>query len=273
MTEVDVEGFRAFEHAGWEGVPDAYHRSFADLTPQAIPRLLDAVGAGPGVRLLDVCTGPGYATAAAAERGAEAVGVDFSAEMVAAAVRRNPATNLRVADAEDLPFPVESFDAVVINFGLLHLARPERALAEAFRVLRSGGRFAATVWAQPARALGFGIVLRAIREHGRTDVDLPPGPDFFRFSDLDECRRTLRATGFEAPTVEEIPLAWRVREADDVFRTMLEGTVRTAGLLRAQSESARAAIRVAIAESVQEYRATDGFELPMPAVLTSAAKP
>ena len=59
--------------------------------------------------------------------------------MVAEARRRWPALTFREGDAEALPFESSSLDAVVMNFGLLHLARPDVALAEAFRVLRPAG--------------------------------------------------------------------------------------------------------------------------------------
>src|SRR6516162_6555136 len=100
--------------------------------------------------------------------------------------RRNPSLTFEDGDAERLPFGDGTFDAVVMNFGMLHLARPERAIAEAHRVLVPGGRYAFTVWAGPDQAVGFGMVLRAIEGHGRTDIRLPEGPPFFQFSNPDE---------------------------------------------------------------------------------------
>ncbi|MBI2951437.1 SAM-dependent methyltransferase, partial [bacterium] len=55
--QTDPGPFRAFEHAGWEGVGGRYHDAFGSLTTQAVSPLLDAVGAGEGVRLLGVATG------------------------------------------------------------------------------------------------------------------------------------------------------------------------------------------------------------------------
>jgi SAM-dependent methyltransferase len=270
---VDPRAFRAFEHAGWEHVSRQYRAAFGDLTTQAIPPLLEAVDVRRGVRVLDVATGPGYVAAAAAQRGANAVGVDFSAAMVAEARRRYPALTFQEADAEALPFPDQSFDAVVTNFGLLHLGRPEQALAEAHRVLRAGGKLGFTVWAKPEEAVGFGMVLRAVQEHGNVNVPLPPGPPFFRFSDPAECFRVLRALGFGAPQVVRVPQVWRLRSPDALFAIMQRDTVRTAGLLSAQTPEALQAIRTAFCDMIGAYQTEDAVEVPMPAVLASATKP
>ena len=124
------------------------------------------------MRVLDVATGPGYVAGAAAQRGATVVAVDFSSSMVAEARRRHPKIPFYEGDAEALSFPDRAFDAVVMNFGLLHLARPDAALSEACRVLKLGGRYAFTVWAKPEEAVGFGVVLGAMQTHGTMDVGL-----------------------------------------------------------------------------------------------------
>src|SRR3990172_10242479 len=133
MTAIPADSgdFRGFEHAGWESVVAEYDNAFGKLTTQVIEPLLDAVGAGRGVRLLDVATGPGYLAAAAVRRGAEVVGVDFSLPMVAAARKRYSEVEFREGDAEALPFPDGVFDVVVMNFGMLHFERPDQALTEA----------------------------------------------------------------------------------------------------------------------------------------------
>jgi ubiquinone/menaquinone biosynthesis C-methylase UbiE len=272
-SPIDPDAFRAFELEGWQRIPRQYHIAFAALTSQTIPPLLDAVGVGAGVRLLDVATGPGYAAAAAAERGAEVTAIDFAPAMVAEAQRRHPAVDFRAGDAEELPFAEASYDAVIMNFGLLHLGRPERGLAEAHRVLRAGGRFGFTVWATPEKAIGFQLVLRAVESHGKVDVGLPQGPHFFRFSDAEECHRSLLGAGFVAPAVKTLPLTWCLNSPDALFENMFESTVRTAGLLRAQSPDAIQAIRKALRQAAMPFGKGDWLELPMPAVLASARKP
>jgi ubiquinone/menaquinone biosynthesis C-methylase UbiE len=181
-----IDTFSRLEHAGWQKVVRAYQRSFGGLTIQTVEPLLDAVGAGPGIKLLDAAAGPGYVAAAAATRGAEVLGVDFSSSMVAATQQQHPEIKFCHGNAESLPFESASFDAVAINFGMLHFAQPDRALEEACRVLRTGGRVGFTVWSKPDKAVGFHIILDAIRTCGNINVALPEGPPFFRFSDARE---------------------------------------------------------------------------------------
>ena len=270
---VDPAAFRALEHAGWEGSVDGYDAGFRTLTAQAIDPLLDAAGVGPGVRVLDEATGPGYVAAAAAAREAIVTAGDFSAAMVAEARRRHPDLDIQAADAEALPFPDGSVDAVVMNIGVLHLAQPDLAFAEAHRVLRPGGRFAFTAWATPEVSVGLGMVLRATQTHGTSEVPLPSGPPFFRFSDPEECRRALEAVGFTDVLSTVLPLLWRFPDAEAVFAAIQQGTVRTAALLRAQSPEALAAIREAVRAEAATYATASGVEVPMGAVLTSARKP
>lgn len=270
---IDPEAFREFEYAGWQKFARGYHDNFAQLTTQVIESLLDAVNVAEGIRVLDVATGAGYAAAAAAERGADIIGVDFSGVQVAMAREENPKIMFREGDAEALPFDDESFDAVTINFGMLHFPRPERAMAEANRVLRAGGRIGFTVWATPEHAKGFDIVLRAIEAHGDPNVSLPPGPPFFRFSDPDECRRVLTEGGFEQPEFTQVSQVWQFASPHEFFNAFHQGTPRTGALLRAQHDEALETIRTAIVEAVSAYETKGIIEIPMPAVLSSATKP
>jgi ubiquinone/menaquinone biosynthesis C-methylase UbiE len=272
VQPIDPSAFRAFEHAGWQSVAAQYNKEFGQLTSQTIEALLDAAQVRNGVKLLDIATGPGYVAGAAAQRGANALGVDFSSAMVAEAQRRFPNVDFREGDAEALPFPDENFDAVTMNFGLLHVGQPERAIREVHRILRPGSRFGFTVWANPNQTVGFDIVLRAVQAHGNLDVPLPPGPPFFRFSDPGECEHVLYEAGFETPIVVQLPLVWRLNSPDTVFEALYEGTVRTAGLLRAQTPDALNEIRTAITNAARAYQRGDILELPMPAILASAVK-
>ena len=81
VTKTNGDRFKRFEHSGWQAIPKQYNESFGDLTIQSIPALLDAAGVKKGIRLLDVCTGPGFAAAAAAVRGADVTGLEVRPRM------------------------------------------------------------------------------------------------------------------------------------------------------------------------------------------------
>jgi hypothetical protein len=85
--------------------------------------------------------------------------------------------------------------------------------------------------------------------------------------------RSLIAAGFAAPVVVKVPQLWRLPTIDSLFDVMLQSTVRTAGLLRAQKPEAWEKIRDAMRDESKRYQKGGTIELPMPAVLASAAKP
>ncbi len=272
----DAARWKTFEHAGWQTAAHQYHDWLGSVTAMAIAPLLDAVRVTSGVRLLDVATGPGYAAARAAQLGADVVGVDFSAAMVDEASGRFPGLDFREGDAEALPFPDACFDAVVCNFGILHFGRPERALAEAHRVLRSGGRFAFTVWDHFAEFDPRQIVRRAVQAFGDAGVafSLPAGPAPHVFVDPDRSRQLLEAAYFQPPTLVKLPLVQPTPDPDAYFDTVMRGAGPLVGPpLRAQPPERLAAIRAAVSDALRACQRDGITELPMPAVLVSAQKP
>jgi SAM-dependent methyltransferase len=270
----DPKPFHDFEQTGWNATAHKYHYHFGSLTPEFCAALLDAAGVRTGRRVLDIATGPGYVAGAAAQRGAAVIGVDFAPNMVAEARRLHPHATFQEGDAEDLPFPAERFDAVVISFGLLHVSRPEVVLAEVRRVLRPSGRLAFTVWGNPHEtAAGLGILLHAVETHGTMDVGLPPGPPLFRFSDHNETRKTLLEAGFVDPHVTDLPYTWTLPSPDVLLQAFSEAGVRAGALLRAQTPEALEAIRAFVHSAVKSYEREGVIGVPMGAVLASAVKP
>lgn len=104
----------------------------------------------PGVRVLDVACGTGNLAFPAARAGAQVTGVDIAANLLEQARAEAAAQGLTVqideGDAESLPYPDASFDAVISMFGLMFAPRPELAAAESVRVCRPGGRIALANW-------------------------------------------------------------------------------------------------------------------------------
>src|SRR5947208_2931621 len=134
------------ERTSWSDVERAsnYVGLFASA-PEAIDSLLDAAGAKPNIKALDLCCGQGNVSEAMLSRGCEVIGLDFSSAMLVFARRRAPKATFIEADAQDLPFDDGKFDIVVSNLGICHVPDQPRTLAEVRRVLQPGGKFAMTV--------------------------------------------------------------------------------------------------------------------------------
>jgi SAM-dependent methyltransferase len=267
-----MDAFSRFEQAGWAGKSDAYARLLGQITDRVVDPLLDAARVNTGTRVLDLACGPGAATARAAARGAAPVGVDLSPAMVALARQRYPALSFREASAEELPFAAGSFDAVVGNFLLHHLAEPSGVVAECTRVLDSGGRLALTAWNRPDRARFVGVLVDAIAEVGAPPpAGLPTGPPFFRYSE--EAALLGLFESFAEVSVTEVAFEHRIGSVDELWDGLLDGTVRTSALVLSQPAPVRERIREAFDRLVAPYVRDDGLWLPVSAVLASGAKP
>jgi SAM-dependent methyltransferase len=269
IGRVDTKAFDRFEAAGWARRADGYARHFVALTGRVVPDLLDAAGVGPGSRVVDLGSGPGHTAASAAERGARVVGLDVAPEMVAIARGRHPDLTFEVGDAQALPFPDASRDAVVGNFVVLHLGEPERAAAEAARVLAPGGAVALSTWDLPAANRFLGVVVEAITEVGTVPpADLPAGPPFFRFAEDAAFADLLTGAGFGDVRVRTVAFGHRFASTDALWQLMVEATVRTRPMLLGQPEETRAAVE----RRAAPYVDGDGLLMPVSVKIASGVR-
>jgi demethylmenaquinone methyltransferase/2-methoxy-6-polyprenyl-1,4-benzoquinol methylase len=118
---------------------------------------------------LDLCCGTGDLALALAQRGAETTGLDFSEKMLEVAKQRSQKSEVRSSnknphfalrtphfiqgDAQQIPFPENSFDIVTVGYGLRNLTSWERGLDEMFRVARPGARLIVLDFGKPANLL------------------------------------------------------------------------------------------------------------------------
>jgi demethylmenaquinone methyltransferase/2-methoxy-6-polyprenyl-1,4-benzoquinol methylase len=100
----------------------------------------DAVDAQSGHKILDLAAGTGASSAAFMAPGVKVIAGDFSEGMLAVGRKRHPEIEFVFADATNLPFKDNEFDAVTISFGLRNVVNVKKALAEMFRVTKPGGR-------------------------------------------------------------------------------------------------------------------------------------
>jgi ubiquinone/menaquinone biosynthesis C-methylase UbiE len=127
---------------------EAYDRFMGRYSRHLSAQLADLAGVSRGQRAIDVGCGPGALTAELVKRlGPAAVAaVDPSEPFVAAARARNPDADVRLASAEQLPFPDRTFDAALAQLVVHFMSHPVAGLAEMARVTRQGGVVASSVW-------------------------------------------------------------------------------------------------------------------------------
>ncbi|HEV2327821.1 MAG TPA: bifunctional demethylmenaquinone methyltransferase/2-methoxy-6-polyprenyl-1,4-benzoquinol methylase UbiE [Verrucomicrobiae bacterium] len=121
-------------------------------------RLTALAAVKPGDHALDLCCGTGDIALALAEQGADVTGLDFSEKMLEVAAHRlekSHCSHLKFmqGDAQSLPFPDNSFDAVTVGYGLRNLSNLETGLREMVRVARPGARIVTLDFGKPANAL------------------------------------------------------------------------------------------------------------------------
>jgi SAM-dependent methyltransferase len=113
-------------------------------------RLVRAVRVHAGQRVLDVAAGAGNTSLAAARRFGEVIASDYVPDLLATAARRAEAEGLpmktEVADAQNLPYPDESFDVVLTTFGAMFAPDQEKTASELLRVLKPGGKLGMANW-------------------------------------------------------------------------------------------------------------------------------
>jgi trans-aconitate methyltransferase len=168
--------------------PDQYSSTARFVSDLGAP-VVDLLAPRAGERILDLGCGDGALTVALVDRGAEVVGVDGSAAMVAAARERG--LDARVVDGAALPFDHE-FDAVFSNAALHWMRPPEAVIAGVGRALRPGGRFVAEMGGHGCVAAITVAVVAALRHRGIDGHARRP----WYFPTVAEYRARLEAAGF-----------------------------------------------------------------------------
>jgi len=182
----------------WTKYSDNIAKMFAPLTEAMIER----AGIRVGQSVLDVAGGAGEPSLTIAER----VGPDGSvtctdavAEMVEAARReadRRGLKNMRFQQctADSLPFPGNSFDAVVSRLGVMFFLDSVKAMREMLRVLRPGGSLTFAVWYKSDVNPFCYLVSRVMDQHVKAEAD-PNAPNAFRFAELGKLAGVMKEAG------------------------------------------------------------------------------
>lgn len=223
----------------------------------------------PG-RVLEVAAGTGISSAALARAipQADLVVTDLNEPMLAVAAGKLPTTvTLQVADAQDLPFPHDSFDIVVCQFGVMFLPDIAAGLAEARRVTCEGGAYVLSVWDHPRfntyAAIAHELVARMFPEDTPLFYRVPYG-----CADVESLRLALHDAGFAQVRIDVVPHASRVDRWEDFVAGFTQGNPM-AGMLQQRGGDV-AALRAGLVAAFVEAFGPAPTVLPIQAVFCTA---
>jgi ubiquinone/menaquinone biosynthesis C-methylase UbiE len=208
-TKADFDAVKQRQQQAWASGDFAVVAARIVLVAE---QLCDTADLHAGWRVLDVATGSGNAAIAAARLGCTAVGVDYVPALLERGRERAAAEGLDVelleGDAEALPFPDDSFDAVTSVFGSMFAPDHARAAAELLRVCRPGGTIALASWTPE----GFiGELFRTVAAH----VPPPAGVQSPMLWGTEAHLRKLFGDGIASLEVAERTFTWRFESAED----------------------------------------------------------
>ena len=198
--------------------------------------------------------------------------------MVEAARRAAARLGLRnaqfdVAFADHLPFPADTFDAVVSRLGAMFFPSPVEAIREILRVLKPGRKMALAVW-HFAERNPFHCALSEVMD--RYVNSPPPGPDAldaFRFAPPGKLREVLSQAGAMAPSERLLQFTIQAPiSVEDFWALRLGMSEKLREKLAMLSPEQVAEVHREVLESLGEYSTGQGMSFPAEVLIVSGAK-
>lgn len=273
----DARRFKTLERKGFNRIAAAYADG-AHLRAELGHALLEAARLQPGLSVLDLASGPCLLAREVAEKVAPdgwVLATDIAEAMLAEGARRAEADACSAlacaaADAEHLCLPDAAFDRVLAGLALFMFPHPERALAEARRVLRPGGRLVLSVW---GNADEVPLITRAQACIARL---LPPPrvarPSVFRFGAPEVLEAALSDAGFADIRITPCRFSCRFDNAQAYWDAFLSLAGGAAEALAQLPEPMQQRLRAAVADELEHHRDGTGYTVEASALIASAAR-
>jgi SAM-dependent methyltransferase len=269
MTTVafDPVAYKETTRAQWQDAAGAWHSwdpVFDRWLGPATDLMLDLAGVGQGTRVVDIAAGSGGQSIAAGRRGATVLATDIAANILHEAEEAARAAGIstiatRVLDGESLDVDPGTFDAAISRLGLMYMPDKQGSLAQARRALRSGGRYAAIVFAEPDRNGFFSVPIGIIRRRAQLPPPAPGLPGPFSSASLGD---QLDAAGFTDVQVHRLDAPLELSSAAECARLERESFGALHQMLAGLTEDERRETWLEIEEALAAYETAAGFRGP-----------
>jgi enediyne biosynthesis protein CalE5 len=254
----------------WEDWLEPSYRTFNEI-------LLKSARIEEAKKVLDLGCGSGYPAILEAQRvggHGSVIGLDISEQMLKVAKRRAKTMGLtnvqfQYCDVDALPFSGNYFDCATARFCLMFVRSPRDTLQEVLRVLKSGGRFSASVWGSPEKNPLPRKILERYYDLPREDPKVA-GP--YRFAKKGVLVQMIKEAGFQEPREQEIAVNEVFLSGQQYVDHLLEASALWGSLLLKLD---RAKLKEATEElilSAEEFRAGGEVHIPRFALIVSASK-
>ncbi|MEM7223755.1 MAG: class I SAM-dependent methyltransferase [Pseudomonadota bacterium] len=269
--------------AEWQRTAEGWHRWIPAINAwlaEATELMLDGAGVKEGARVIDIASGDGGQSLAAAARvgaSGEVLATDIAPAFVALAngvARRMGLSQLRaeVMDAESLSLPDGRFDGAISRLGLMYLPDLAQGLSEIKRVLRPGGRLAAVVFTTPEKSPFFSVPAKLVREARGLPPPPPEQPGPFFLGAPGRFAEGLARAGFREVREDLVKAPLRFETAKECVRWRREASGTIHHMLRGLDEAGKEAIWRDIERAMEAYETPQGFESPCELLVCSAVK-
>ena len=265
----DPAQYKAAQRQEWDAAAAGWKKWWKTIEHGAqhiSDRMVELAELQPGHRVLDIATGIGEPALTAARRVGPVgriTATDQSPQMLAIARERAASAWLQnidfhEMDAESLSFPEDSFDAVLCRWGLMFMPDLAGALERVHRALTPGGKFVATVWAEPARVPMAALAMGVLQKMFEVPPPPPGAPSLFALAPPGVLEQAVTKAGFRDVRSEELTMSLELASSESYVELMQDIAAPIKTLIAGQAGERAGEVWQAIAVAAEQFAGPDG---------------
>jgi ubiquinone/menaquinone biosynthesis C-methylase UbiE len=265
MEKTNYNAVREYELDTWTRCSPSYNNTWATLTNETLPLLIDKTNVDSNISVLDIGCGAGNSTNIISEKGANVIGIDFSKKMIGQANSNFPNITFKQSDAENIPLENNSIDVIIANFVVHHLAEPNKVFSEIYRVLKPKGKFAFAVWGANEEQSSLGAFFQAFASHHELS-ELPHGP-LFGVTDFDTYNNLAANAKLKNFNLEKLNTTWNMSSLEPLINGCWDW-----GNLHLFPENKQKDIKNDFIKNCEPFKKETGYSFPHSALMGYADK-